>query len=81
VAAALGSDFAKVNYPEKRGFESSQMFKEAVEAVARTKVVCAGGASRDVKSFLQRLYDQIHVSGASGAPQVEISTRSLWMKR
>jgi fructose-bisphosphate aldolase/6-deoxy-5-ketofructose 1-phosphate synthase len=67
VAAALGSDFAKVNYPEKRGFESSQMFKEAVQSAGRTKVVCAGGASRDVKSFLQRLYDQIHVSGASGS--------------
>jgi fructose-bisphosphate aldolase / 6-deoxy-5-ketofructose 1-phosphate synthase len=66
VAAALGSDFAKVNYPEKSGFESSQLLKEAVQAAGRTKVVCAGGASRDAKSFLQRLYDQIHISGASG---------------
>ena len=66
VAAALGSDFAKVNYPEKPGFESSQVFKEAVQAAGRTKVVCAGGASLDVKSFLQRLHDQIHISGASG---------------
>jgi len=66
VAAALGSDFAKVNYPEKLGFESSQVFKEAVQAAGRTKVVCAGGASLDVKSFLQRLHDQIHISGASG---------------
>ena len=66
VAAALGSDFAKVNYPEKPGFESSQVFKEAVQAAGRTKVVCAGGASLDVNSFLQRLHDQIHISGASG---------------
>lgn len=66
VAAALGSDFAKVNYPEKPGFESSQVFKEAVQAAGRTKVVCAGGASLDVESFLQRLHDQIHISGASG---------------
>lgn len=66
VAAALGSDFAKVNYPEKPGFESSQMFKEAVQAAGRTKVVCAGGKSLDVESFLQRLHDQIHISGASG---------------
>ncbi len=66
VAATLGSDFAKVNYPEKPGFESSQVFKEAVQAAGRTKVVCAGGASLDVKSFLQRLHDQIHISGASG---------------
>lgn len=66
VADALGSDFAKVNYPVKPGFESSQVFKEAVQAAGRTKVVCAGGASLDVKSFLQRLHDQIHISGASG---------------
>lgn len=66
VAAALGSDFAKVNYPEKPGFESSQVFKEAVQAAGRTRVVCAGGASLDVKAFLQRLHDQIHISGASG---------------
>lgn len=66
VAAALGSDFAKVNYPEKPGFESSQVFKEAVQAAGRTKVVCAGGVSLDVRSFHQRLHDQIHISGASG---------------
>jgi fructose-bisphosphate aldolase/6-deoxy-5-ketofructose 1-phosphate synthase len=66
VAAALGSDFAKVNYPEKPGFESSEVFKEAVQAAGRTKVVCAGGVSLDVKTFLQRLHDQIHISGAAG---------------
>lgn len=65
-AAALGSDFAKVNYPQSPGFESSELFKEAVQAAGRTKLMCAGGASRDVRSFLQQLYDQIHISGASG---------------
>ena len=66
VAAALGSDFAKVNYPEKPGFDSALLLKEAVQAAGRTKVVCAGGASRDVKSFLQQLHDQIYIGGASG---------------
>lgn len=66
VAAALGSDFAKVNYPVKAGHKSSEIFKEAVLAAGRTKVVCAGGESCDAKSFLQMLYDQIHISGASG---------------
>jgi len=28
--------------------------------------VCAGGSSDDVGSFLKRLHDQLHVSGASG---------------
>ncbi len=66
VAAALGSDFVKVNYPKKEGAKSEEIFKEAVAAAGRTKVVCAGGASRDPKSFLQQLHDQIHVSGAAG---------------
>jgi DhnA family fructose-bisphosphate aldolase class Ia len=66
VAACLGSDFAKVNYPEQEGAESREIFKEAVRAAGRTKVVCAGGSSEEVESFLKRLHDQIHVSGAAG---------------
>jgi len=66
VAACLGSDFVKVNYPKKEGRESSELFKEAVLAAGRTKVVCAGGSSVDNHEFLQRLHDQIFVSGASG---------------
>jgi len=66
VAATLGADFTKVNYPQKEGFDSAEIFKEAVQAAGRTKVVCAGGASRDVEAFLKRLHDQIHLSGASG---------------
>ncbi|HII07197.1 MAG TPA: aldolase [Methanotrichaceae archaeon] len=66
VAVALGSDFVKVNYPKKEGAKSEEGLKEAVAAAGRTKVVCAGGASRDPKFFLQQLHDQIHVSGAGG---------------
>jgi DhnA family fructose-bisphosphate aldolase class Ia len=66
VAACLGSDFVKVNYPKKEGCESKEIFKEAIMAAGRTKVVCAGGSSDDVEVFLKRLHDQIHVSGASG---------------
>jgi len=66
VAACLGSDFVKVNYPKKEGQTSKEILKEAVMAAGRTKVVCAGGSSADVQSFLQRLHDQIFVSGASG---------------
>ncbi len=66
VAAALGSDFVKVNYPEKAGQNSAEALREAVEAAGRTKVVCAGGERGDVKSFLKQLHDQIHISGASG---------------
>jgi len=66
VAACMGSDFVKINYPEKQGYESREILKEAVLSAGRTKVVCAGGSSVDVESFLQRLHDQIFISGASG---------------
>lgn len=65
-AVALGSDFVKVNYPKAEGQDSAEIFKEAVAAAGRTKVVAAGGSSTDANVFLQRLHDQIHVSGASG---------------
>ncbi len=68
VAAALGSDFAKVNYPQATaGQSAAEAFKEAVRAAGRTKVVCAGGKQGDMKSFLQQLHDQIHISGAAGS--------------
>ena len=67
VAATLGSDFVKVNYPVRAGQDSSVVFREAVQAAGRTKVVCAGGESTDARIFLQRLHDQIHISGASGS--------------
>ena len=62
VASCLGSDFVKVNYP-REGFEG---LREAVMAAGRTKLLCAGGSKTDEKTFLQRLWDQIHLGGASG---------------
>ncbi len=66
VAATLGSDFVKVNYPSVEGISPPEAFREAVMAAGRTGVVCAGGESTDARSFLQRLHDQIHISGAAG---------------
>jgi len=66
VAATLGSDFVKVNYPKKEGQKSAEIFKQAIRAAGRTKVVCAGGSSMEPKAFLQQLHDQIFISGASG---------------
>jgi len=66
VGAALGADFIKLNYPKKRGQKSAAIFKEAIQAAGRTKVVCSGGESKAPKAFLQELYDQIHISGTSG---------------
>jgi len=78
VAACLGTDFVKVNYPKKKDCESKEIFKEAIKAVGRTKVVCAGGESDNVETFLQKLHDQIFVSGAAGnATGRNIHQRSL----
>ncbi|MGA3173199.1 MAG: aldolase [Syntrophorhabdales bacterium] len=66
VAACLGSDFVKVNYPKKEGVNPAEALKEAVLAAGRTKLVCAGGESDDARLFLQKLHDQIHVAGAAG---------------
>ncbi|WP_406658182.1 aldolase [Methanolobus sp. ZRKC2] len=66
VGATLNADFVKVNYPKKEGKKSEEIFKEAVLAAGRTKVVCAGGSSDECESFLKKLHDQIHISGAQG---------------
>lgn len=66
VALCLGADFVKVNYPQKEGYDSKEIFKEAVLAAGRTKVVCAGGSSKGAREFLQELHDQINVSGTAG---------------
>jgi fructose-bisphosphate aldolase / 6-deoxy-5-ketofructose 1-phosphate synthase len=66
VGACLGTDFVKVNYPKKEGEKSAETFKEAIKAAGRTRVVCAGGTSDEAETFLKKLYDQIHISGAKG---------------
>jgi fructose-bisphosphate aldolase/6-deoxy-5-ketofructose 1-phosphate synthase len=66
VGACLGADFVKVNYPKKDGVSSGDLLKEAVKAAGRTKVVCAGGSSMDAATFLNTLYEQVHVGGAVG---------------
>jgi fructose-bisphosphate aldolase/6-deoxy-5-ketofructose 1-phosphate synthase len=67
VGACLGTDFVKVNYPEKEGANSAEVFKEAIKAAGRTKVICAGGSRDEVDDFLRKLHDQIHISGAMGS--------------
>jgi fructose-bisphosphate aldolase/6-deoxy-5-ketofructose 1-phosphate synthase len=66
VGACLGTDFVKVNYPTNKGAQSAEIFKEAIMAAGRTKVICAGGTSDEPATFLRKLHDQIHISGAMG---------------
>jgi fructose-bisphosphate aldolase/6-deoxy-5-ketofructose 1-phosphate synthase len=65
-ALCLGADFTKVNYPKPKEGDRPSALKEAVIAAGRTKLICAGGGSIDVKVFLQTLHDQLHISGTSG---------------
>lgn len=66
VAATLGADYVKVNYPKKEKESRPEILKRAIKAAGRTKVLCAGGSSIDPKAFLQGLHDQIFISGAAG---------------
>jgi len=66
VACCLGSDFTKVNYPKPKEGNRAEALREAVTAAGRTKLICAGGSSVEVKDFLQTLHDQLHTSGTSG---------------
>jgi fructose-bisphosphate aldolase / 6-deoxy-5-ketofructose 1-phosphate synthase len=66
VACCLGSDFTKVNYPKPAEGDRAQALHEAVVAAGRTRLICAGGGSIDVKKFLQTLHDQLHISGTAG---------------
>lgn len=65
-AALLGADFVKVNAPKKDGSSDASLLQEAVGSAGRTGVVCAGGSSKSVESFLKGLHDQIHIGGTIG---------------
>ncbi len=77
VAACLGSDFVKINSPKKDGEHATESLKEAVLAAGRTKVVCAGGSSVDVRAFLKRLYDQIQIGISGNATGRNIHQKSF----
>jgi DhnA family fructose-bisphosphate aldolase class Ia len=68
VALCIGADFTKVNYPSAFGnMSQAESLAVAVEAAGRTGVICSGGGSLPAKEFLQRLWEQINISGAQGA--------------
>lgn len=76
VAACLGADFVKVNYPESE--YSTEDFKESIQAAGRTGVICAGGKSTTSRDFLELVWQQVHVAGARGnATGRNIHQRSL----
>ncbi|MDA0302371.1 MAG: aldolase [Chloroflexi bacterium] len=67
LAATLGADFCKVNYPKVESGSVAEAFREAAQAAGRTRLITAGGEGVDVQAFLQTLHDQIFISGAAGS--------------
>jgi class I fructose-bisphosphate aldolase len=68
VAACIGADFAKVNYPRGwDGMTQAESLGIAVEAAGRCGIICSGGGSLPAMEFLERLWGQVNVSGCRGA--------------
>ncbi len=68
VAACIGADFAKVNYPNSfDGMDRFESLRVAVEAAGRTGIICSGGGSLPPREFLERLWGQINISKCRGA--------------
>jgi len=68
VALCIGADFTKVNYPTPfEGMTAPESLGVAVEAAGRTGLICSGGGSLPPREFLERLWEQINISGARGA--------------
>jgi DhnA family fructose-bisphosphate aldolase class Ia len=62
VAATLGADFVKVKTPA-----NAATLRIASLAAGNTRVICSGGKIQDPLTFLQGVYDQIHIGGAFGS--------------
>lgn len=77
VGACLGADFVKINPPKANDEANPELLAEAVKAVGRTKVICAGGSSTDVKAFLDRLVQQIQVGTSGNATGRNIHQKGL----
>ena len=68
VAACIGADFAKVNYPaEFEGMTRPESLAIASQAAGRTGIICSGGGSLPPEEFLQRLWDQMNTGNCRGA--------------
>ena len=68
VAACIGADFAKVNYPNPfDGMTQAESLGIAAEAAGRCGIICSGGGSLPPEEFHGRLVAQMQVSGCRGA--------------
>jgi fructose-bisphosphate aldolase/6-deoxy-5-ketofructose 1-phosphate synthase len=61
VAAALGTDFAKIIPPAPSNNKTSeQWLAVAQQAAGTTQLICSGGKTKEPHEFLKELYDQLH---------------------
>ena len=68
VAACIGADFAKVNYPsEYPGMTRPESLAIASQAAGRCGIICSGGGTLPPKEFLQRLWEQMNTGNCRGA--------------
>lgn len=72
VAASIGADFTKIDAPDE-----VSLLTEAVKAAGRTKVICAGGQSRDAKDFLARLSEEMKAGAWGTAVGRNVHQKSL----
>jgi len=74
IAASLGADFVKLNYPDKADKDS---VAEIINAAGRTGVIFSGGASVEPKKFLKTLADQIKFGARGNATGRNIHQKQL----
>jgi len=74
IAASLGADFVKINYPDNPTKEKVQ---EIIAAAGRTGVVFSGGESVEPKKFLKTLSEQIKIGARGNATGRNIHQKPL----
>lgn len=68
IANSLGSDFVKLQSPQAINDKtSSQWLKVAAQAAGNTKIICSGGAQKELELLLQDVHNHIHLGGIAGS--------------
>jgi len=67
LASVLGCDFAVIDCPQALDDAASAVFREAVTAAGRCRLICSGGVFGSGEDYLQRLHERVRNVGAAGA--------------
>lgn len=74
IAASLGADFVKINYPDS---PTKDKLQAIINAAGNTGVIFSGGESTEVKKFLKTLQDQIKAGARGNATGRNIHQKNL----